>query len=68
MKNLHLVPVNIIDIVEKVNDKTLRENEHMNYVLRLETIRDYCSDALSKQKSPFVAKQDRFSRIGRNNV
>jgi len=51
MKNLHLVPVNVVDIVEKMNDKTIRENEHNNYVLRIEAIRDYCAAALVKQLS-----------------
>lgn len=64
MKNLHLVPVNVLDLVEKINDRSLRENEHVNYVLRLETIRDYCNEALSKQKSQPAG---RHSRIDRNN-
>jgi len=51
MKNEHLVPVNIIDLVNKLNDKTLRENELMNYQLRLEAIKEYCSVALHKHIS-----------------
>lgn len=51
MKNLHLVPVNIVDLVEKLNDKNIRENEHNNYVLRIEAIRDYCAAAIAKQYS-----------------
>ena len=27
--NLHLVPVNIIDLVEKLNDSTIKENERV---------------------------------------
>ena len=42
MKNEHLVPVNIVDLVSKLQDKTLRENEVANYQLRLEAIKEYC--------------------------
>ena len=51
MKNEHLVPVNIVDIVNRINDKSTRENEKMNLIIRLETIRDYCNIALNKQNS-----------------
>lgn len=51
MKNEHLVPVNVIDIVNRLTDPSIRENERMNYVLRLEAIREYCSVALSKSTS-----------------
>jgi len=66
MKNLHLVPVNVIDIVEKLNDKTIRENEHNNYVLRIEAIRDYCAAALVKNHSaqkPVLATQKKTTRL-----
>jgi len=48
-KNLHLVPVNIVDLVERINDKNTKENERMNLIIRLETIRDYCNSTLNKQ-------------------
>ena len=32
MSNEHLIPVNIQDIVSRLNDKTIRENERMNLV------------------------------------
>ena len=47
-KNEHLLPVAVIDIVEKLNQPNIRENERMSYVLRLETIRDFCDFALRK--------------------
>jgi hypothetical protein len=47
-KNEHLLPVNIVDLVEKLNQPNIRENERMNYVLRLETIREYCDLAVKK--------------------
>jgi hypothetical protein len=51
MKNEHLVPVNIIDLVNKLDDKTIRENERNNYVLRLEAIRDYTTTCLNTYSS-----------------
>ena len=47
-KNIHLVPVNIVDIVDRINDKNTKENERMNLIIRLETIRDYCNVVLNK--------------------
>lgn len=56
MKNMHLIPVGVIDIVDKLN-KATHENEKMNYVLRLEAIQEYCNDILHQNnkfnKSPF---------------
>lgn len=48
MKNEHLVPVNIQDIVNKLNDKNIRENERANLLLRLDAIRDYVTAAVVK--------------------
>lgn len=48
MKNEHLVPVNVADIVNRLNGKDLSENERMNLVLRLEAIRDYAAAAVAK--------------------
>lgn len=64
MKNEHLVPVNIVDLVNKLNDKTLRENEIMNYQVRLEAIREYCSIALNKHNNskPVVKPNTRMYR------
>lgn len=53
MKNLHLVPVNIVDLVEKLNDPNIHENERNNYIIRIETIRDYCASALAKNHSNY---------------
>jgi hypothetical protein len=49
MKNLHLVPPSVVDIVEKLHSPIAHENEKHNYVIRLEAIRDYCSDVITKQ-------------------
>lgn len=48
MKNEHLVPVNISDIVNRLSGKDLSENERMNLVLRLEAIRDFAAAAVAK--------------------
>ena len=53
MKNLHLVPVNVIDLVDKINDNSIRDSERNNYILRLESIRDYttmCLNTYSRDK------------------
>ena len=60
MKNLHLVPANVMDLVDKINDPSLRENERNNYILRLETIRDYttvCLNTYSRDKNSFSNKK-----------
>lgn len=64
MKNEHLVPVNIVDLANKINDKNLRENERNNYVLRLEAIREYCTVAINKHNSnkPVVKPNTRIMR------
>lgn len=54
MNNLHLVPANVIDIVEKLNKKNVFYNEEQNYLLRLEAIRDYCNDAIGKANNKNV--------------
>lgn len=56
MKNLHLVPANVIDLVDKINSKIVRDNERNNYILRLEAIRDYtttCLNTYSRDKQSF---------------
>lgn len=48
MKNEHLVPVVVQDIVNKLSDKSTRENERANLLLRLDAIRDYVTAAVVK--------------------
>lgn len=57
MKNLHLVPPSVVDIVEKLHSPIAHENEKHNYVLRLEAIRDYCSDVITKQNQKIFKPQ-----------
>jgi len=58
MKNDHLVPPLVIDLVERLNTKTLMENEKLNIVLRLEATRDYIDKAIPKKESiPFNKKR-----------
>lgn len=61
MKNNHLVPVNIIDIVERLTNKSIQENEKANLLLRLEAVRDYCTIAINKNnnKSNVITRQFR---------
>lgn len=56
VQNEHLLPVNIVDLVQKLNQTDIRENERMNYVLRLETIRDYCDQAIRKSEQNMKKK------------
>ena len=51
MKNLHLVPINIVDLVDKINDKTIRENERNNYIFRLEATASFINESLAKSKT-----------------
>jgi hypothetical protein len=51
MKNEHLVPVNIVDLVNKLSDLSVRENERNNYVLRLEATAAYINESLAKHKT-----------------
>lgn len=64
MKNEHLVPVNIVDLANKLSDKTIRENERNNYLLRLEAVREYCSVAINKHNTsrPIVKPNTRVIR------
>lgn len=60
MKNLHLLPANVMDLVDKINDPTIRENERNNYVFRLEAIRDYVTISLntySRDKASFTNRK-----------
>ena len=49
MKDIHLVPVNIQDIVEKLNSPIVKENERLVLQKRLEVIKDYVSSALNRE-------------------
>jgi hypothetical protein len=56
MKNLHLVPANVIDLVDNINNPHIKENERNNYILRLEAIRDYtttCLNTHSRDRNSF---------------
>ena len=51
MKNEHLVPVNVVDLVNKLSDLSVRDNERNNYVLRLEATAAYINESLTKHKT-----------------
>lgn len=48
MKNDHLVPVNVNDIVNRLKESNLSQNERFVLIQRLEAIRDFCSEAVKK--------------------
>jgi len=57
MKNLHMLPVNVVDLVESLNNPNIRDTERMNLLQRVEAIRDYCTLAANKfSKTPSVKK------------
>jgi hypothetical protein len=49
MKNEHLVPVLVQDIVNRLNEKDVKENERANLLIRLDAIRDYVTAAIVKE-------------------
>jgi hypothetical protein len=51
IKNQHMIPINVVDLAEKMLDTNLRENERLNYQLRIEAIRDYCTLTINKSLS-----------------
>lgn len=69
-EKLHLVPQAVIDVAQGLNN-TKQDNLKLNYIMRLEAIRDYCDTALklSNQTQTFSNKpKHKYSRIGLNNV
>ena len=48
MKNEHLVPVNVQDIVNRLKEKNISYNEKVLLIQRLEAIRDFCKNTLDK--------------------
>lgn len=59
MKNEHLIPPILIDLAEKYNSPSVRENEKINYILRFEAIRDYCSSIINKHNTSKAAINDK---------
>lgn len=45
-KNMHLVPVNVQDLGDKLKTPNLKDSEMTNYIMRLEAIRDFCDQAI----------------------
>lgn len=48
MKNLHLVPPAVHDIIVALESGSLGENERLALIQRLETIRDTCNVTLTR--------------------
>jgi len=60
MKNLHLVPIVVQDIAEKMLIRP-HKNENSIYITRMEAIRDFCNDAL-RQVETKISAQKKFVR------
>jgi hypothetical protein len=62
--NMHLLPQIVIDLVDNALNESKHENERSNYLLRLETIRDYCNAAINKYNNtkPIVKSKTRVMR------
>jgi hypothetical protein len=63
MRNEHLIPPIVLDIVDKFNSPNVRENEKLNYILRLEAIRDYCNNIIDKHNSQKEIKNSNTRRM-----
>ena len=61
MKNEYLVPVNVVDIVDKLKTQNISTNERMNLVMRLEAIRDFC-DKNARRYSGELDTAKRYSK------
>lgn len=61
MNNEHLIPINIIDIAEKLS-KATNENEVNNYLHRLEVTRDYCINVINTHLRDSRAKKSNINR------
>ncbi len=48
MKNDHLVPVVVQDIVKRLQNSDINQNEKYNLLIRLDAIRDYVTEAVVK--------------------
>jgi hypothetical protein len=64
---IHLIPQPVIDCVEGLRT-TKQDHMRLNYIVRLEAIRDYCDAAIKSadNKSSFTNNKSKgkFSRIG----
>jgi hypothetical protein len=67
MKNekLHLIPQVIIDCAEGLMN-TKQENLRINYIIRLEAIRDYCDSAVKNYN--MRSNTNIFKRPTKNNI
>lgn len=67
---IHLIPQPVIDCAENLRT-THQEHMRLNYIVRLEAIRDYCEQALrtTSQKNTFTnTKSKKISRIRASNI
>jgi hypothetical protein len=50
MKNDHLVPPVVLDIITKLNAERLGENERLALIQRLEVTKEFCERALGREQ------------------
>jgi hypothetical protein len=65
MKNVHLIPVPIQDIVIQLENSLVGENEKLALLQRLEVIKDFCIKALNREqrKNEEMNKKQRIKLI-----
>ncbi len=54
MKNQHLIPANIIDLVSRINNEKTNVNERNNLIHRLEVIKEYTEKEYDKVKKKYL--------------
>jgi hypothetical protein len=63
MKNMHLIPPSVIELVDNLQDPKCHENQKQNYELRLLAIRDYCNDIIVKLEKSRISKVPKFNVV-----
>lgn len=54
MRNQHLIPINVLDIVDKINNENTNVNERNNLIHRLEVIKEYTEKEYNKVKKKYL--------------
>ena len=54
MRNQHLIPANVIDLVERINNERTTQSERMHLLQRLEVIREYTENEYAKIKKKYL--------------
>jgi hypothetical protein len=54
MRNQHLIPANVIDLVGRINNESTNVNERNNLIHRLEVIKEYTDQEYNKVKKKYL--------------